>query len=40
MKVTDWYKNLRFALMAAAGLSLPSAVYAQSIPLLDPSFEA
>jgi hypothetical protein len=38
MKITDWCKNLRFALVAA-GIWAPSAVYAQNIPLLDPSFE-
>ena len=40
MKVTDWCKNLRFALLAAAGIWIPTAVSAQDIPIGDPSFEA
>jgi hypothetical protein len=39
MKVTNWCKSLRVSLLAA-GLSVPGAVYAQNIPLGDPSFEA
>jgi hypothetical protein len=38
MKVTNWCKKLRGALVAA-GLCVPGAAYAQNIPLLDPSFE-
>ena len=39
MKVTNWCKKLRAA-MLAGGVWIPSAVYAQNIPLGDPSFEA
>ncbi len=39
MKVTNWCKNLRMTLLAA-GFWVPTAVYAQNIPLGDPSFEA
>ncbi|HJQ81621.1 MAG TPA: hypothetical protein VJ828_16785 [Lacipirellulaceae bacterium] len=38
MKVTNWCKSLRVALLAG-GVWLPGAVYAQNIPLGDPSFE-
>ena len=40
MKVTDWCKNLRFALLAAAGIWIPSAASAQDIPVGDPGFDA
>src|SRR3990172_10471950 len=39
MKVTNWSKSLRVSLVAA-GIWVPGAVYAQSIPLGDPGFEA
>lgn len=39
MKVTNWCRSLRVTLLAA-GCSVPGAVYAQSITLGDPSFEA
>jgi hypothetical protein len=39
MKVTNWCKTLRTALLAGGAL-LPGAVYAQNIPLADASFEA
>jgi len=39
MKVTNWCKNLRVTLLAA-GIWAPGVVYAQNIPLTDPSFEA
>ncbi len=38
MKVTNWCRNLRVSLVAA-GILVPGATYAQSITLLDPSFE-
>ena len=38
MKVTNWCKSLRVALLAG-GVWIPGAAYAQNIPLGDPSFE-
>jgi hypothetical protein len=38
MKVTNWCRHLRVSLLAA-GVLAPGVVYAQSIPLGDPSFE-
>jgi PEP-CTERM motif len=39
MKVINWCKTLRIALLAG-GTLMPGAVYAQNIPLGDPSFDA